>query len=85
MRNVTTRREISVECIHSLGFQDRRERVTLQRLRHTRFMNTYSIIIDFKKIGAYSKIFVECIICFGELEETSLLLLLLKQRHSLLR
>ena len=37
----------------------------------TKFMNTCSFIIHFNKISVWSKMFVECIICFGEHEETS--------------
>ena len=37
----------------------------------TKFKNTCSFIIHVKRISACYKVFVECILCFGELEEVS--------------
>ena len=37
----------------------------------TKFMNTCSFIIHVKRISACYKVFVECILCFSELEEVS--------------
>ena len=40
-------------------------------LSDTKFMNTCSFIMHFKKSSECSKAFVECTICFGELREVS--------------
>ena len=37
----------------------------------TKFMNTWSFTIPFKIVSACSKVFIKCIICFGELKEVS--------------
>ena len=34
-------------------------------------MNTCSFALHFKRISVSSKVFVECITCYGELEEAS--------------
>ena len=36
-----------------------------------KFMNTCSFIIHFKVISLYSRVFVKCITCLGQLEEAS--------------
>ena len=40
-------------------------------LSDTKFMNTCSFIIHCKNISACSMLFVECIMCYGELKEAS--------------
>ena len=40
-------------------------------LSDIKFMNTFSFTISSKKLTVCSKVFVECIICLGELEEFS--------------
>jgi hypothetical protein len=40
-------------------------------LSDTKFVNTCSFTLHFKKMSMYSKVFVEGIICFGELVEAA--------------
>ena len=61
----------SVVPKHTLFYQISKLARAKTIMSDTKFMNTCSFTIHFKKIIVFFKVFVECIIFLGELEEVS--------------